>query len=233
MSPTYMANWLINGDFGSAPSDFGGMLLGLMLAFLCGHVVAWVYMACHSGLSYSRTFVNALIVLCLIVSAVMMVMANNILIAFGLMAVFAIVRFRNVLRDTLDTTYILATITVGMACGTKKFSTAVLATVVFAAVMLYLHWSKFGARHRYDLILNLHWARPVGELSDLDGLLDRHARRLQLASQRSNLGHEGTDLSYRLLLRDVARIEELVTELKSFPGISRVTSLKADDESEV
>ena len=110
-----MGNWILKSDFGSAPDDLSGMLLGLLLAFLCGHVVAWVYMACHSGLSYSRSFVNALVVLCVIVSLVMMVMANNLLIAFGLMAVFAIVRFRNVLRDTLDTTYILASITVGMA----------------------------------------------------------------------------------------------------------------------
>ena len=102
-----MGNWILRGDFGTVPDDLEGMALGLMLAFLCGHVIAWVYMACHGGLSYSRSFVNALIVLCLIVSVVMMVMANNILVAFGLMAVFAIVRFRNVLRDTLDATYIL------------------------------------------------------------------------------------------------------------------------------
>jgi hypothetical protein len=228
-----MGNWLLRGDFSTAPDDLSGMLLGLMLAFLCGHVIAWVYMACHSGLSYSRSFVNALIVLCLIVSVVMMVMANNLLIAFGLMAVFAIVRFRNVLRDTLDTTYILASITVGMAAGTRKFSTAVIATAVFAVLMLYLHWSQFGARHRYDLILNLHWARPLGDLPDLSSLLERHARRTQLASQRSNTGYEGSDLSYRLLLRDSGRMDELVTELKSFPGVSRVTSLKAEDESEV
>ena len=81
-----MGNWLLRGDFGTAPDDLGGMVLGLMLAFLCGHVVAWTYMACHSGLSYSRSFVNSLIVLSIIVSVVMMVMANNLLVAFGLMA---------------------------------------------------------------------------------------------------------------------------------------------------
>jgi hypothetical protein len=160
-------------------------------------------------------------------------MANNLLIAFGLMAVFAIVRFRNVLRDTLDTSYILAAITLGMATGTRKFTTAVVGCTLFALLMLYLHWSAFGSRHRYDLILNLHWARPLTEIPDLISLLDRHSRRSQCASQRSNQGYDGTDLSYRLLLRDPGRVDELVTELKAFPGVSRVTSLKAEDESEV
>ncbi len=228
-----MIDWITRGDFGTAPDDTGGMLLGLLLAFVCGHVVAWVYMACHSGLSYSRSFVNALIVLCLVVCLVMMVMANNLLVALGLMAVFAIVRFRNVLRDTLDTTYILASITVGMSAGTRKFSTAVTGTLIFAGLMLYLHWTSFGARHRYDLILNLHWGRPLGELPDLGGLLERHSRKTALASQRSAQGYEGADLSYRLLMRDSGRVDELMTELKAFPGVSRVTSLKAEDESEV
>jgi hypothetical protein len=226
-------NWLTRADFGSAPDDLPGMLLGLMIAFLCGHVVAWVYMACHSGLSYSRSFVNALVVLCLIVALVMMVMANNLLIAFGLMAVFAIVRFRNILRDTLDTTYILASITVGMAAGTRKFGTAVIGTALFAAVMLYLRWTAFGSRHRYDLILNLHWGRPLPELPDLGLLLERHSRRTTVASQRAGQGFEGADLSYRLLLRDSGRVDELLGELKAFPGVSRVTSVRAEDESEV
>ena len=228
-----MGHWILRGDYGTAPDDLHGMLLSLMLAFLCGHVIAWVYMGCHNGLSYSRSFVNALIVLGLIVSVVMMVMANNLLIAFGLMAVFAIVRFRNILRDTLDTTYILASITMGMATGTKKFTTAIVGTVVFALLMLYLHFTQFGSRHRYDLVLNLHWGRPLAELRELLNLLDRHARRAVVASQRSNVGYEGTDLSYRLLLRDAGRVDELLSELKAFPGVTRVTSLKAEEESEV
>jgi hypothetical protein len=228
-----VSDLFLRGDFGTAPDDLGGIVLGLLIAFLCGHVVAWVYMLCHSGLSYSRSFVNSLVILCVIVALVMAVMFNNLLMVFGMMAVFAVVRFRNNLRDTLDTAYILASISTGMAAGTRKFSTAILGALVFAAIMLYLHWTSFGARHRYDLILNLHWGRPLDELPSLAGLLERHGRRNQLASQRAGASSDGTDLSYRILLRDASRAGELVSELKAFPGVSRVTSLKAEDESEV
>jgi len=190
-------------------------------------------MACHSGLSYSRSFVNSLVVLCIIVALVMAVMFNNLLMVFGMMAVFAVVRFRNILRDTLDTTYILASITTGMAAGTRKFSTAIVGCAVFALIMLYLHWTAFGSRHRYDLVLNLHWGRPLHELPRLMSLLERHSRKNQLASQRANAASEGADLSFRILLRDSKRVEELMTELKSVAGVSRVTSLKAEDESEM
>jgi hypothetical protein len=120
-----------------------------------------------------------------------------------------------------------------MAAGTRKFSTAILGCLIFALVMLYLHWTSFGARHRYDLILNLHWGRPLDELPRLGDLLARHGRRNQLASQRAGGTSDGADLSYRILLRDASRAGELVSELKAFPGVSRVTSLKAEEESEM
>src|SRR6266481_1594147 len=119
-------DWLFQGDFGSGPPNGPAMLLGLLLAFGCGHVIAWVYMLTHSGLSYSRTFVNSLIVMPSLVALVMMVLSNNLITAFGMMAVFAIVRFRNILRDTLDTTYILTVLVIGMAAGTQKYASAII-----------------------------------------------------------------------------------------------------------
>src|ERR1044072_1375653 len=120
-----MNDWLFRGDFVSAPTNVPAMLLGLALAFLGGHIVAWVYMATHTGLSYSKSFVNSLMVIPSVVALVMMVLSNSLVTAFGLMAVFAIVRFRNILRDTLDTSYVLIVIVLGMAWGTQKIFTAI------------------------------------------------------------------------------------------------------------
>lgn len=150
-----MDNQLFSGDVGSAPTDFPALILGLLLALAGGHVLAWVYMVTHSGLSYSRSFVKSLAVMPVIVALVMHVLANNIITAFGMMAVFAIVRFRNMLRDTLDTTYILLVLALGMATGTQKFATAIGGLAVMVIALLYLWITSFGTRHRYDIILKL------------------------------------------------------------------------------
>lgn len=226
-------NDFFGSDYSLAPMNVPGVVLGLILAFVGGQTIAWVYMYTHSGLSYSRSFVSSLLVIPVVVSLVMMVLSNNLVTAFGLMAVFAIVRFRNILRDTLDTTYVLSVIVVGMACGTMKFATAVMGCALLSLIMLYLWTSSFGMRHRYDVVVNLHWARPLAELPDLRNLLHRHSMKAICASQRSHDGYEGTDFSYRLLLRDPERMEELLSELRTLQGVSRVTGLKADEQSEV
>jgi hypothetical protein len=228
-----MTDWLFHGDYGAGSSNFPILILGLLLAFGCGQIVAWVYMATHSGLSYSRSFTNALVLMPILVALVMQIMNNNLVTAFGLMAIFAIVRFRNVLRDTLDTCYILSVIVLGIACGTEKFSTAAIGCVILVSVMLGLWYMSFGNRHRFDLILNLHWTKLPEELGALQRLLNRHSLKTYCASQHSSRDGTGADLSYRVLLRDPSRSEELLEELRKLNGISRLTSMKADEESEV
>ncbi len=209
------------------------MLMGLLLAFVCGHAIAWVYMFTHTGLSYSKSFVNSLVVIPTIVSMVMLVLSNNLVTAFGLMAIFAIVRFRNVLRDTLDTSFVLSVIVIGMACGTLKFATAIAGCMMICLIMFYIWLTSFGTRHRYDTILNLHWERPAPEIRGLDDIFGRHTRRSRCVSERTVDDSSGVDFSYRLLLRDPSRMEDLLVELREMDGVSRVTGLKAEAESEV
>ena len=228
-----MSDWLIRGDYATAPTNYTTVLIGVLLSFICGHIIAWIYMLTHTGLSYSRSFVNTLILMPTIVAMVMMILANNLVLAFGLMAIFAMVRFRSILRDTLDTTYVLAVIVVGLACGTMKFTSAIIACLSTSAIMVYFWYTSFGTRFRYDLILNIQWVRSSDELSELRQLLQRHSRRTQCSSQRSNEGSAGVDVAYRLLLRDPARIDDLMAELRTLKGVARVSSLQSGDESEM
>src|ERR1043165_763935 len=228
-----MMDWFLRGDYGAAPTNYTAVLIALLLSFVCGHTIAWVYVFTHTGLSYSRSYVNTLILMPVIVALVMLVLANNLVLAFGLMAIFAMVRFRSILRDTLDTAYVLAVIVIGLACGTLKFSSAVIGCLATMAIMFYFWLTGFGTRHRYDLILNVQWVRPAAELGDLRQVLQRHSRSTHCASQRSNEGYSGIDLSYRFLLRDPARSQEVLEELRTLNGVARVSSLQAGDESEL
>ncbi len=229
-----MNDWsFLRGDYGAAPTNYAALVIAILLSFACGHAIAWIYMWTHSGLSYSRSYVNTLILMPVIVAMVMMILANNLVLAFGLMAIFAMVRFRSILRDTLDTAYVLAVIVIGLACGTLKFTSAIIGCLATAAMMFYFYFTRFGSRHRYDMIVNVQWVRPATELVALQDLLQRHSRHTICASQRSNEGYSGIDVSYRVLLRDPERSNELLDDLRGLEGVARVTSLKAAEESEI
>ena len=207
-------------------------LLAVLLSFAIGQVIGWVYMWTHLGLSYSRMFVASLVVLPVIVALVMVLMQGNIVIAFGLLAVFAVVRFRNVLKDTRDTVFILWAISLGMAVGTERLATAVLGCLCISAIFLYLRMTMFGSRHRYDVVLSLHWTGAGPVAGALRAVLRRHSARVQLASERGGSAG-GVDVSYRLLLRDPARRGELLSELHRIEGVHQAELYLREDESEI
>ncbi len=223
---------LFYGDVAPTPTNVPSLILSILLAFVCGHAMALCYIKTHSGMSYSRTFVSALLVIPVLTALVMCVLNNNLITAFGMMAVFAIVRFRNVLRDTLDTVYILCSLFIGMACGTQKFSTAVIGTLATMGILIYIYITSFGSRNRYDLVLNLHWEKTGNDLSSLLQLINRYSSRTTVANQRTVDGVEGMDLSYRLMLRDPNRTNELLSDLRGLEGVTWVSSVKVEDESE-
>jgi len=221
---------IFHGNHTSA-SDWMSILMAMSLSLVLGHLIAWVYMLTHSGLSYSRTFVGSLMVLPVVVSLVMLLMTGNLMIAFGLLAIFAVVRFRNVLKDTRDTVFILWTIVEGMAVGTGLISTAILGCVFICLVFCYMRLTAFGIRHRYDVMLSLQWAGDDPAKPALNSLLRRHAARSQLVSQRGGEGE--LDLSYRLLLRDPSRSSELLAELQALTGVEHASLYLREDESEI
>lgn len=228
-----MVEFFFRSDYAMTPVNAPEMLLALLLAFLCGQVIGWTYMGTHYGLSYSRSFVTSLVLLPVIVALVMMVLANNLVTAVGLMAVFAIVRFRNVLRDTLDTTFVLGCIVIGMGCGTYRYATAVAGCAALVAILLYLRFTLFGTRHKYDYILNVQWSRPFEEVDELRQLLQRHCRHIIHAGERAMADQEGAELSFRLLLRDPGRTLDLLREVRALAGITRASGITADDQSEM
>lgn len=225
-------NTLARPDWPGAP-DGRTVLFMILLAFTTGMFIGFVYMWTHEALSYSRTFVGALAVMPVIVSMLMASMSGSLLVAFGLLAVFGVVRFRNVLKDTRDTSFILWVIMEGLAIGTTRFSIAALSAVGIGAAFLILRFMSFGVRNRYDAVLSLRITGDVpAAMQALKRILQRHATRLNLASERRSTT-DGTDLSYRLLLRDTARSSELQAELARIEGLQNVSVYMHEDEAEI
>lgn len=231
-----MTDWVqlfLGSDYGCASGGPETALFVILLAFVVGQFIGWIYMWTHHGLSYSQTFVVSLVVVPVLVALMMLLMAGSVVFAFGLLAVFAVVRFRNVLKDTRDTTFILWAILEGLGIGTMRYSTSLLAAVGVATVLIYLRATEFGSRHRFDAVLNLRvTSDPATGTAALRSILRRHSLRALLTNERQLEG-TAVNLSYRLLLRDPRRNDELKTELEQADGFEQVSLFLRDDESEI
>src|SRR5213592_35620 len=209
------------------------MFMSLLLAFFLGQLVAWVYTWTHSGLSYSRAFTQSLVIMTIVVTMLMFVIGNSIVTAFGLLGALALIRFRNVLKDTRDTVFILVSLVIGMSVGTQRYLMAILGSVMMMLLVLYLDATSFGSMGRYDGYLTLRLSLAGQGGSNYPHMIRRFCRTSRKISIRQSGDEEGTELIYQIGLRDRERSSELLEQLRSLEGVTHASLLLRNELSEV
>jgi uncharacterized membrane protein YhiD involved in acid resistance len=205
------------------------LALTLLLGVFLGQVVAWVYMWTHSGVSYTRSFTQSLVLLTIVVSLVMFVIGNSIVTAFGLIGALAIIRFRNVLKDTRDTVYVFFSLVLGMALGSQRHLAALVGTIALLVVALYLHLTRFGSLASFDGHVSV---RVSSEGEFPQPILKRHCRKTRQISARHR-GEDEVDYVLEVRLRNRKRGAELVSELQEAIGISAASLVLRDELAEI
>ncbi len=201
-----------------------GILLSLLLAFVLGQVLAWVYYATHSGLSYSRSFVQSLILITVVIAMVMTVIGSNIITAVGLMGALAIIRFRNIIKDTRDIAFIFCALVVGMATGSQRYLTAIIGTVILSLIVIYLYLTDFGAHQPHNGFLRFSLRSHIGPEHPIPAVLRRFCSHFTLISaQDSGFGTSEVEYAYQLMIRNAAQNEEMLTELDKIKGIENIS----------
>ncbi|WP_121615880.1 DUF4956 domain-containing protein [Virgibacillus halodenitrificans] len=127
---------LANG-FNGTNSSILMSLVAMAVSAVLSLVITKIYQITFTGERYSQAFVHTIIIMSVVVSVVMDVVSGNAGVAFGLFAVFSLIRFRSAVTDAKDIAYIFFGLCVGMTSGLFQFDLAVILTI-FASLLFYL-----------------------------------------------------------------------------------------------
>jgi hypothetical protein len=125
-------------------------LVALYLAFSLGGTIlvmlpiTWTYIATRRETGYRKNFVRALIVLPICAATIVLLIQNNLALAFGLAAMVAAVRFRVALEEAIDGIYIFSSICVGLAAGIGYLGIGVVMALFFCYANAVLWHLEFG-----------------------------------------------------------------------------------------
>jgi len=234
--------WLT--EYLSNPSSSGAstemLLLSMLLAFIIGQLNAWVYMWTHRGVTYSRTFAQALVLICMIVTLSMWLITINVLAAFGILGGMAIIRFRNVVRDSRDTAYVLLALVCGLTLGLGEYLAAVVGATAANGIAVYMHLTGFGQRISREGLLRYQISMQRREAPELGAVLRAHCRWQKLLSaEEVSPGFEDRperalyQYAYRVRLRDPEQAERLIDDLKAVDGVGIVDVVVRQEHEEV
>ncbi len=115
----------------------------MIVAALLALPVAWIYIMTRRKKGYRQSIVHTLITLPVVIAGVVVLVKSSLALAFSLAGIVAAVRFRNTLEDSKDAVYIFVATGIGLAAGVE-LTVAVVLSVIFNAVILFLWYSDFG-----------------------------------------------------------------------------------------
>lgn len=175
--------------FGSAGEQTIWMsFLAMIAATGLSLIITKVYQITFTGEHYSQSFVHTIVMMSVVVSVVMNVVSGNAGVAFGLFAVFSLIRFRSAVTDAKDIAYIFFGLCVGMTCGLFQISLAIMLTVM-ASLVFYLLYKFDYAKGKDTQVLKVTVPENLNHESLFDDILAAHTNSYVLRQvETTNLG---------------------------------------------
>ena len=120
------------------------VLVGLFASLLCAAIISWTYRETYQGVLYQKSFNISIILICLVTTAVIMVISGNLVLSLGMVGALSIVRFRAAIKDPLDIVFMFWAVSVGIANGVANIKVSLTATIIIAILLLALNRIPFG-----------------------------------------------------------------------------------------
>ena len=190
------------------------MVIALVLAFLLGLFIFFIYKKSYSGVMYSASFGVTLVALSLITTLLIMTVVSNIVLSLGMVGALSIVRFRTAIKEPMDIAFLFWSIAAGIVLAAGLIPLAVLGSLFVGAVLLVFSRQKNGES---PYILVVHCADQDVE-GQVRALVEARVRRLNLKSKSVAPGQ--IELNYEVRLRDADT--EFVNELGAMEGVGNV-----------
>jgi Domain of unknown function (DUF4956) len=192
-------------------------------AALLGAVVAWIYQRTRPSSDTSSSLAVTLVLLSILIAMVTQVIGDNVARAFSLVGALSIVRFRTVVRDTVDTAFVIFAVAVGMAAGASHASVALsgIGVVGIAAWFMSRRRMALASPDSYSLQVKIglgHDAEAV--LGQALGGQVRNRRLVSMSTAKQGLAVEAT---YRIELVDDRSPGEVVKALNRVEGVQGVS----------
>jgi hypothetical protein len=215
-------------------SDLSGITFSqaaicIIAAFIIGIIIAAVYM--FTG-RYSQNFIITIVLLPVVIQAVIIMVNGSLGTGIAVLGAFSLIRFRSVPGTSREITVIFMSMACGLSVGMGEIGYGFLICLICAAVMLLLHFTKFGQKHQGDNHLRITIPEDLDYTGAFTDIFDRYLLSCKLESVKTtNLGTM-FELTYAVRMKDPGQEKEMIDEIRCRNGNLTVVSNRLEMEAE-
>jgi hypothetical protein len=227
-------NFVLDRFFGLTESGafhIVDLFAGLVLATLLTLGLVQTYRATHRGATYSVAFLQALFILSVCTTLIMVVIGSNVARAFSLVGALSIVRFRTAIKDPRDVGFVFASLAVGMASGTGFYAAAVVFTAFLSILLLLLGRLNVGAVTSTDALVRVTFGpgRGEGAVASVEAALRAADANPVLVNRLHERETDQRTLSWRVRTGEAVEQGRLQETLQVIEGVASVGLYVMDD----
>ena len=131
----------------------GSIMLSLLVAFVIGLFIIYVYKKTYTGVVYSKAFSLCILMLCMVTSIIIRTISSNISLSLGMVGALSIVRFRTAVKEPVDTGFMFWGISAGIMSGAGLYIPALVASLGIGVLYFISYLMGFKTATRYLLVL--------------------------------------------------------------------------------
>ncbi|MCB0282678.1 MAG: DUF4956 domain-containing protein [Calditrichae bacterium] len=208
----------------------GDIFVNILVAFLCGLFISFLYKVTYRGPGFSISFVNSIILLSMITAVVIMVIGNNLARAFGLVGAMSIIRFRTAVKETQDIVFIFFGLAIGMAAGVGYHKMAIIGTLIIGLIIFIFSKSKISGVKQEEYLLQFMFTGTNGDkVPPYNSVLKKYCQKTKIINLKSVGEDDQLELSYYVKLKDKKQSDRFIKDLSSVEGVDYV-NLFFDEE---
>lgn len=196
-------------------------LIGLLVAFLIGLFIYYVYKKTFTGVMYSHTFNISLIIMSMATALIIIGISSNVLLSLGMVGALSIVRFRTPIKDPMDIVYIFWAIVAGILCGAGFIPLVIIGSFLIGLVLI-VFINRITVENPYLLVVRYD---ETSIENSLEHVISRHAKKHSLKSKSVMPGND-FEVTYEIRVKE--NDMSFMNNISSMEGVRSAIMLSYD-----
>lgn len=206
-----------NASIVNTSVSLGAVLLSIGISLVAGLIISQLYVRTNKN-TYSENLSITLLFLPVVISAIVMLIGNNIAGAFSLAGVFTIIRFRSAPGSAKDILFILFCVGIGLACGIEAYPYGILFLIAVCVVQIILYFTKYGKPDSLHMQLKIVAPEDLNSEKEFAKILKKYTKSYDLQKIGTKDLGSVYELTYALQLLPSADKKQMIDELRRRNG---------------
>lgn len=187
------------------------MAIALVLSFLLGLFIFFVYKKTYAGVMFSQAFGGSLIAMTMITTMVILAVTSNVVLSLGMVGALSIVRFRTAIKEPMDIAFLFWAIAGGIVLAAGMIPLAVFGSVIIGIIMI-VFCNRKSAQKPFIAVISCDSGRTEMKVADF---VSKHTGKMVVKSKSAQAGR--IELTCEVTLKN--NDTDFITELSEMDGV--------------